>query len=524
MTERHPELDGNGLAPWRRLEWFVRNKRVPYKSIAEALGVAPETVKAYVNGYKSHSFSLPRQEQFSQRWLDPQQFPGAKKFFTAFAADDKALEDLLYGRSHVRENRMSSPAGDSTMWFLVARPAQDNDIDGILAIAQEENIASMTCDRAARLSDIERSRETIAKERQWTSGGLFLVTRFLDDAHPSGEVAGCSKLTIGKGGFWTKKHLASSGGGHSVRIEYLAFEVLKEKALELGGNYVLTKYRGNQADQQSEPKEAVFLFYEEVVRPLLGGLSYEDADALRYKDEWAVPQLLVEDAHDHLREMRLPRHLIRSYGGLGLVRKKTKPAEEMWKKRGFHNEKNRFDALDGGLILECKFSTLKSQFQNERRELLAVRAKNTDLIDDPPATEPSERSKWYNFAPVRRDMKEFVCGRAYARIKDNSLLIDEGAFNELDLSKNEPIWVIVRHSTQAKRNNTGQTVQARSDIGSTGVGKPSYTVGSFNADARVLFLMMNEASIFDGRLNLLFTNLLTEKRSIEELSSLRQPS
>src|SRR5262249_45125151 len=141
-------------------------------------------------------------------------------------------------------------------------------------------------------------------------------------------------------------------------------------ALEFGGNYVLRRLQNPLTKgQKAEPKTGIFPFYEEIVRDLLKSRSerpYDDDDRLRYRHPDAITSLL--QINRRAREaLVIPDHLINpdTYSRIGVVRPLTQGAEHIWRRQGFaEKDPAKFDALDGGKIIEIDFDTFKQTFRN----------------------------------------------------------------------------------------------------------------------------------------------------------------
>jgi len=483
MAERHPERDQNGFTPWRRLKWFVDTYHISYKELSDELGVATETVKGYVNGYKTHSFAMKHQEKFAARWLDPQKYPGAQRFFTGKAEDEQELENLLLAKGSQEVIRkdpstVHTNEADST-WYLLGRPAEEIDIASIVAIANDVNIASMVPDEPFQGNKVGKSQATLKKTMSWYDGLLFLVTELCNhpNTHADSLIVGSASLNRGAGGFWKQKKRERHAGNQIVPSEYLTFERLPEteSSFEFSSNCVLKPYRndrilrvgkfqttsrilfllmhhqhiaddigdisflfGNLLTQQK--KDGGFLFYEKVVRPLLGGIPYKEADDRRYADANFLENLLLRRGNRH-EGPQLPLHLVDIAIGekLGVVREETRGAEQALADFGFR-QVDKFDALDGGRYMETTFSSLESALRPRR--LKSRHAKFEDLRRRKGTTH-------CHFAPIR-PLARFTSARALACEDGDTLLIHDLPFNRLELASGDRVQLVTPPvSTQA---------------------------------------------------------------------------
>jgi arginine/ornithine N-succinyltransferase beta subunit len=353
---------------------------------------------------------------------------------------------------------MRKGEGKSRRCILLTRPAQPEDLESLLEIAKEVNLANTRADPEAILRQIDISEKTLANAVSWDQGLLLLSTRLYDHENQSCVVGNC-KLQMMVDACWIKvprQRVGRMPARPRFRVEYdvLRYSSSKSAAMELSGNAVLQKYWGLgigkfqiqarllflltheipsvaclEADLLTRSVRKTFPFYERVVRAMVGNLEYDDADVLRYTDIGFFESLLGPVGGEPAMHIPLHSLELEILEALGTVREQTKAVQAVLHSYGFRKS-NKYDLLDGGQYYETGIDDFKRASFD--RDLLARKATHVDEAWPMVATCPSKRPP-----------AEFVALKCRANIDGNSLYLPENIFTYLDVEKDEEFKVLL---------------------------------------------------------------------------------
>jgi arginine/ornithine N-succinyltransferase beta subunit len=330
------------------------------------------------------------------------------------------------------------------------------------------NIASMRAEQEKNRLAIEQSIRTLAGELPWLQGLALLVADLPGPDGAPGELAGNIKLQLGWGGCWRRTRQARlfnvPGLQSWADYEYLTYEPNRpdEYALELAGLSVLPRHRGQKVARFLSQAWALFVllyreelrrrigtirslfanvlttdaagkypFYEQVVRPLFGGMDYDAVDGYRYARSGARSPILDEflDERGEQPRARILCHLLPEglRQDLGKVRDQSIGCRKNLEALGFART-DKYDVLDGGPYFETTIGRLQRTLGPREYRVRPVREGEIPA-ELPPMT----------IAPADRPMPSFCCARAAGRIRGDALLLGEQACDALMLRPRERV-------------------------------------------------------------------------------------
>jgi arginine/ornithine N-succinyltransferase beta subunit len=360
--------------------------------------------------------------------------------------------------------------------FLVARPARRADLAGMTEVAGHVNLASMRGEEENNRLGIEQSIRTLDGALPWHQGLLLLGADLFPPGGGPAELAGSVKLQVGWGGcWWRTRHsrLFNFPGLQAwAEHEYLTYQPKgpDEYTLELAGLSVLPRRRGQGVARFLAEAWALFVllhrgelrrrvgpiaslyanvltadaggkypFYEQVVRPLFGGLDYDTVDRFRYARSDARSPILDEflDERGGQPRARIPCHLLPDGArrGLGQVRGESVGCRKNLERLGF-SRADKYDVLDGGQYFETTLARLARTMQ---RQEYAVRRVHGGAF--------APTSPRLTLAPAGRSMRAFCCGRAACLPRGDELLVEQEVCEALRLRRDERVVALAAQAT-----------------------------------------------------------------------------
>ncbi len=307
--------------------------------------------------------------------------------------------------------------------LLVARPARTEDVCSLERIASNVAIGNTRPDQDRIIKQIELSEQVLSNPsfppRQ---GIIYLVTEMYKAGKPP-KIVGHGKLQYAASASWQLATRARSHDNNSsVDVPVLRYSSELTEALEIAGNAVLPAFRNMKigkfqtfarvlfavqhkmpgvkllfADlltQRTSPAEATgkknlgkpagnsyrFPFYEQVVRPLLGNVEYDEADLRRYDDidtsngscaflnSHLGSQVLSDGRVESAVELvlhALPPSVLKYLGKVG---KDTVGAEKSLRAIGFR-ESDKRDILDGGKYMLAELDHLNNTTNCKKKKI-----------------------------------------------------------------------------------------------------------------------------------------------------------
>lgn len=354
------------------------------------------------------------------------------------------------------------PGPDSHGAFFVARVAKENDIPALVGLAQETDVGNIKADAALIAREIEMSHRTLQGDVPWKQGMLFLVTDYYDGRHAP-FVVGQAKIRWAFGSCWLKVPRTRIWEETRSMHHALVYHSERSAALEFAGNAVSEKHQSQGigsfqiktrilfvllhdlpgvtkifADLLTTDFKGRYPFYEEIVRPLLADLDYDEADRLRYEARGGQVRFFdhhlgaTPDGSQPACELMihaLPAHIRKN---LGSVRSKTLAAAHALEKYGF-TPCDRYDLLDGGQYVETSIDSLRSTIHTTT--LAAEGATASDLL----LVNSGQRMV---FSPVR-PMDHFVTACGVAAMHGDRLMVEPDLYRALELRSGEPLRVLL---------------------------------------------------------------------------------
>lgn len=358
--------------------------------------------------------------------------------------------------------------GTAKFRFLVARPAAPADLSGMMEIAGSVNLASMRAEEAKNRLALEQSARTLAGALPWQQGLLLLGADLFPAGGGPAELAGNVKLQVGWGGCWKKTRHARLFNFPGLQTwaehEYLTYQPNDpdEYTLELAGLSVLPRHRGKSVARFLSDAWALFVllyredlrrqigsivslyanvltadvagqypFYEQVVRPLFGGLDYDTVDAYRYARCGARSPILDEflDARGEQPRARILCQLLPEAlrQGLGQVRDQSVGCRKNLERLGFART-DKYDVLDGGQYFETTPDRLDRTLARQEYTVRCVR--DSELFSEAPVL---------TVAPAGRPMPSFCCARVAAWVRGDELFLDHEVCEALRLGRHERV-------------------------------------------------------------------------------------
>jgi arginine/ornithine N-succinyltransferase beta subunit len=364
--------------------------------------------------------------------------------------------------------RRGPTEGAGKFRFLVARPAARADLAGMMEIAGSVNLASMRGEEEKNRLAIEQSARTLGGALPWQQGLLLLGADLFPAGGGPAELAGNVKLQVGWGGCWKKTRHARLFNFPGLQTwaehEYLTYQPNDpdEYTLELAGLSVLPRHRGKSVARFLSEAWALFVllyrdelrrqvgtiaslfanvltadaggrypFYEQVVRPLFGGLDYDTVDAYRYARCDARSPILDEflDARGEQPRARILCQLLPDAlrQGLGQVRDQSVGCQRNLERLGF-SRTDKYDVLDGGQYFETTLDRLDRTTQRREYPVRCVRE-----------DEFSPDSPMLTVAPAGRPMQSFRCARTACGARRDELLLGQEVYETLRLGRHERV-------------------------------------------------------------------------------------
>ena len=371
--------------------------------------------------------------------------------------------------------------------FLLCRPAKLEDAEGLVKVAEAADLPSQPPTLDGIKDIIELSNLTLDGRLKWRQGRLYLAA-FLNRKEAGDGVVECigaGQIFLNFGGAWHEVDLsrASIPPDKPVYQRFLVYRKHKpeEIVIELAGNSVLVEMRDRRVGRFITESRVLFLkiygeeiiedldidslndaqvvsnlltddvdgqypFYENVVRPLVGGKEYAYIDEKRYDHIPLLDDFLGSDSPEKEDGVSIPRHLLPQIidNKIGHVREQTIGAEVALKRFGFRKA-GKYDALDGGLYLTTPLGTLVNVV--ETRDYTCRRQRKDVLLEDPKAHHAT-------IAPTKREMADFGCVRALVRQDDDEpgiLEVEEAAANALGLNNGEAITLLKPHTLSPEK-------------------------------------------------------------------------
>lgn len=372
--------------------------------------------------------------------------------------------------------------------FLLCRPAKLDDAEGLVKVAKAAELPSQPPTLEGIKGIIELSTLTLDGRLKWRQGGLYLAA-FLNKKEAGDGVVECigaGQIFLNFGGAWHEKDISrrSVAADQRVNQRFLVYQKHKtdEVIIELAGNSVLAEMRDRRIGRFITESRVLFLkiygeqiidnlnidslnhaqvvsnlltkndvngqypFYENVVRPLVGGKEYSYVDEKRYDHIPLLDDFLGSDDPEQEDGVSIPRHLLPKTidDDIGLVREQTIGAEVALKRFGFHKD-SKYDALDGGQYLTTPLGTLVNVV--ETRDYTCRRQRKDVLLANP-------RAHHATIAPTKRAMADFGCVRALVYQDDDEpgvLEIEEAAANALSLNNGEAVALLKPHTLTPER-------------------------------------------------------------------------
>jgi arginine/ornithine N-succinyltransferase beta subunit len=356
--------------------------------------------------------------------------------------------------------------------MLVARPVERADLESLLEISRYVNVASMRAERAKNELTIEQSIRTLAGALAWQQGLMMLAADIHTEVDEPAELAGQIKLQVGWGGYWQKKShdrlFNLPGLATWAQHAYLTYQPNPEDefALELAGLAVMPKHRGKNVARLLTQAWASFVllheqelrrrigtitylcanvltadaagkypFYEQVVKPLFGGLDYDTVDAHRYARSNARSPILDEflDARGDQPRASILCHLLSDdlRQDLGKVRDQSIGCQKNLERLGF-TRTDKFDVLDGGQYFE---STLARLDKATPRRTLAVRPV--------PEWELRTDAALLTLSLAGRSMSEFRCIQTRGEIQADEVRLGRATCATLGLEADASAVVLL---------------------------------------------------------------------------------
>lgn len=342
--------------------------------------------------------------------------------------------------------------------LLKCEPAREADVDILARIAGYVNLGNT---RPTSVKDhFKMSADTLAGALTWRQGLVFFATRArLEDG--SWELIGSCKLQLLVDECWRKisRKRNAHRGKRVAEYDLLQFDNTDSKGLELAGNVVSPEFRRQGvgtfhtqarllfvqmyelpeietlfADLLTTSDNDGYPFYEHVVKPMLGNLSYDEADDLRYSDREAVADLLGS-VRGSLKGVggaaEIPLHVLPSeiVKRFGVVREETIGAKRILERYGFRRSE-KFDLLDGGQFYSLRVDDLHRMPIFRKLVLAESRVSDAEQL-------------LFSLAPTKRAMPDFQCIRAPGHIDENSLVIPQDVLIQSGLRTGEEVLIVV---------------------------------------------------------------------------------
>ncbi len=305
-------------------------------------------------------------------------------------------------------------------------------------------------------SAIEMSQAATNGNADLENGGNFcFVTEEITDAGRA--VVGSARLQMGLHGDWRPVSRSIQFNGKTVIQRYLEFTIDEKKEVEFAGNVVLKDHHRaghgrlntggrmlyfalfrNLIEQISGPIDGLyanilteeridgFELFNELVKGLVGGMSYDLVDHLRFQYRMSSESPIYRSL---LQGLKIPMHLIRTE--LGVICNASKPAKALLEKHGFE-EAERFDALDGGRYMELSSEKFDLTFQYRKYR---ARYESADNFF-------SRKSRLYTVATCERSMSEFLAARIPIIFDGTDVVLPKSVFSHLEIQRDERLAII----------------------------------------------------------------------------------
>jgi arginine/ornithine N-succinyltransferase beta subunit len=317
-------------------------------------------------------------------------------------------------RESLRRRAHAQPGPHSTEFLTTQVVEGVAALDALARIASSINIGATRPDRALIARQIAQCHASLEGAEPWRPGVLFLVTHAWSCAARSAQIVGSCKLqppidacwrahgderVVLDDGHWSALELAGNAvrpdargiGVGRVQIQARLLFVLAHPPRGFGALF---------ADLLTEDVGGRYPLYEHVVRPLLGGLDYASADALRYEDLDAL-LATIDGVRRDSGPVTIPLRQLRPElrEQIARVRPITRRIERVLARHGFR-PCDRYDLLDLGPYLAVPLDDLRTRCLTER---LSARVASAAM---PAHARPR------TFTPEDRPRRRFVCVRA----------------------------------------------------------------------------------------------------------------
>lgn len=341
--------------------------------------------------------------------------------------------------------------------YLVARPARTDEaeIRQLLSAAETVNLGNTRSDTVRELVSI--SEETLHGAVPWDQGLVYLATEYHAPGIAEPMIAGSCKLQCMVGACWAlKPHVRWAHRRYRSQYDVLIYESERTYGLEMAGNVVLPRYQSQRigtfhtqarllfalihvrepmdhlyADLLTPDTNGVYPFYEHVVKALIGNISYDQADRLRYEDVTLLDALL--GPNDVAREpaCQFPIHIlpeeIRSQ--FGTIREITQRAQRALERYNF-KKINKFDFLDGG-----QYFSLASEDLHRLPAVRDLRARLKPVLPD--------STNFLTLVPAKRSMEEFACVRIPGTVEGLEALLQADICRRVHIHDGENVKVLL---------------------------------------------------------------------------------
>lgn len=341
--------------------------------------------------------------------------------------------------------------------FLIARPARADEAEilDLLAAAEAVNLGNTRPDTVRELVAI--SQDTLRGAVPWDQGLLYLTTEYHAAGGAAPAIAGSCKLQCMVGASWARKaHVRWAHRRYRSEYDVLSYDSAKTYGLEMAGNVVLPQYQSKgigrfhtqarllfvlvhnlepmthlYADLLTPDTHGIYPFYEHVVKPLIGNISYDQADRLRYEDVSLLDALLGPNAVANEPACQFPIHILPEEirEQFGTIREITKRAQRALERYSF-GKIDRFDFLDGG-----QYFSLSTQDLRRLPEVRDLRARLKPVLPD--------NARFLTLVPAKRRMQDFVCVRVPGMIDGLEAYLPADVCRRVDIHDGEDVKVLL---------------------------------------------------------------------------------
>lgn len=369
---------------------------------------------------------------------------------------DEVTADGLTSTARLPPAAAGVPPGRIRETLARAARPEASEIEDLVSLASSVNLGATRPNVDQIAAHCKTSAWTTAGLVPWDQGLLFLVTDLTDD-NGNTEIGGSCKLQFALDACWERRnHSRVTRKGQVSSFTVLRYSDEKHGGLEMAGNVVRPDLRGHGlgrfhvqarllfssiypppkinhlfANLLTTDNDGRYPFFEEIVRPLLGDVEYDQADHLRYTEPDAIRAFLgatESGAEVEILFHAMPREIREQFGA---VRAITRRVQRVFERYGFQRG-NRFDLLDGGQYYELPLSRLQ--------RLPAFR----DLLCRPVRGE-IQNSSGITFASRERGQGDYFCVRAQGSVDESTLELhmDAALADRLGLRAGEAVRAIL---------------------------------------------------------------------------------